>query len=68
MSDLFQLELTGRQCELLLRGLRFVRSSRMLEIREISDPIAEERRSELSEIRHLVELLDKKAGQATSVA
>ncbi len=67
MSDLFHLELTDRQRDLLLRGLRFVRSSRMLEIREIPDGIAEERRDELSEIRHLVELLDHKANKATPV-
>ena len=68
MNDLLQLELTDRQRELLLRGLRFVRSSRMLEIREIPDAIADERRSELSEIRQLVELLDLKTGKATPVA
>ena len=37
MSDLIHLELNDRQRELLLRGLRYVRSSRMLEIREIPD-------------------------------
>jgi hypothetical protein len=67
MSDMFQLELTDRQRELLLRGLRFVRSSRMLEIRESPDTIAEERKDELSEIRHLVELLDLKTGRAAHV-
>lgn len=61
MSDLVRLELTDRQRELLLRGLRYVRSSRMLEIRDNPDTTAEERRSELSEIRHLVEMLDHKA-------
>jgi hypothetical protein len=61
MSDLIRLELTDRQRELLLRGLRYVRSSRMLEIREVPDTIAEERKSELSEIRNLVEMLDHKA-------
>ena len=55
-----QLELSDRQRELLLRGLRFVRSSRMLEIREVPDKIAEERQTELNEIRCLVELLDQK--------
>jgi hypothetical protein len=61
MSELVHLELTNRQRELLLRGLRYVRSSRMLEIRDNPDTIAEERRSELNEIRHLVEMLDHKA-------
>ncbi len=67
-SVAFHLELTDRQRELLLRGLRFVRSSRMLEIREIPDTSAEERKTELSEIRHLVELLDQKAGSVTPVS
>ena len=64
MSDLIHLELTARQRELLLRGLRYVRSSRMLEIREIPDTIAEERASELTEIGQLVAMLDRKAGAA----
>lgn len=61
MSDSVHLELTERQRELLLRGLRYVRSSRMLEIRDTPDAAADERKSELSEIRHLVEMLDQKA-------
>ena len=67
MNDPLHLELTNRQRELLLRGLRYVRSSRMLEIRETPDTIAEERRSELNEIRHLVEMLDQKTGKAATV-
>lgn len=59
MSDLLQLELTDRQRELLLRGLRYVRSSRMLEIRESSDITDEQRKIELGELRHLTEMLDK---------
>ena len=67
MSVPLPLNLTDRQRELLLRGLRFVRSSRMLEIRDTPDLAEEERRTELSEIRHLVELLDQKAAKATPV-
>ena len=67
MSDLLQLELTNRQRDLILRGLRFVRSSRMLEIREVPDTIAEERSTELGEIRDLVQLLDRKASASASV-
>jgi hypothetical protein len=66
MSDALHLELTNRQRELLLRGLRYVRSSRMLEIRDTPDTIAEERQSELNEIRHLVEMLDHKAGSVSA--
>ena len=64
MSDLLQLELTDRQRELLLRGLRFVRSSRMLEIRDSSDITDDERKDELGELRELSEML----GQNTAAA
>ena len=67
MSEPIHLELTDRQRELLLRGLRYVRSSRMLEIRDNPDTIAEERAEELSEIRNLVTMLDQKSGAAASV-
>ncbi len=61
MSELTHLELNDRQRELLLRGLRYVRSSRMLEIRETPDKDAEERSNELTEIRHLVAMLEPSA-------
>ncbi|MEI8017682.1 MAG: hypothetical protein WCH39_05735 [Schlesneria sp.] len=61
MSELTHLELNDRQRELLLRGLRYVRSSRMLEIRETPDKDAEERTNELTEIRHLVAMLEPSA-------
>jgi hypothetical protein len=64
MSDLLHLELTDRQRELLLRGLRFVRSSRMLEIRDSSDITDDERKVELGELRELSDLL----GQSAAVA
>lgn len=64
MSDLLQLELTDRQRELLLRGLRFVRSSRMLEIRESSDITDDQRKGELGELRQLVEMLGKESGKS----
>lgn len=57
MNDLLHLELTDRQRELLLRGLRFVRSSRMLEIRDSSDITDDERKDELGELRQLSEML-----------
>ncbi len=67
MSELTHLELSDRQRELLLRGLRYVRSSRMLEIRDTPDASAEERTNELAEIRHLVAMLDQKAGATAAV-
>ena len=57
MNDLLHLELTDRQRELLLRGLRFVRSSRMLEIRDSSDLTDDQRKDELGELRQLSEML-----------
>jgi hypothetical protein len=67
MSDLLQLELTDRQRELLLRGLRFVRSSRMLEIRDTAEITDDQRRDELGEIRQLAEMLGKDAGKPARV-
>ena len=64
MSDNLHLELTDRQRELLLRGLRFVRSSRMLEIRDSSDLTDDQRKDELGELRQLSEML----GQNTATA
>ena len=57
MNDLLHLELTDRQRELLLRGLRFVRSSRMLEIRDSSDLTDDQRKDELGELRQLSDML-----------
>ena len=64
MNDLLHLELTERQRELLLRGLSFVRSSRMLEIRDSSDITDDQRKDELGELRQLSEML----GQNTAAA
>ena len=68
MSETINVELSERQRELLLKGLRYVRSSRMLEFRESPDEAADERKSELSEIRQLVELLDVKATRRSEPA
>lgn len=67
MSEL-HVNLNDRQRELLLRGLRFVRSSRMLEFRDVSDLTDDQRRDELGEIRRLYELLDKKSRAAEPAA
>lgn len=62
MNESLHVELNERQRDLLLRGLRFVRSSRMLEFRETSESSEEkeERGDELVQIRQLCELLDRK--------
>lgn len=57
MNSLMHVELSDRQRELLLRGLRFVRSSRMLEFRDSSDLNDDQRRDELQQIRQLADLL-----------
>ncbi|MEK6262452.1 MAG: hypothetical protein AABP62_27960 [Planctomycetota bacterium] len=64
MSDNLHLELTDRQRELLLRGLRFVRSSRMLEIRDSSDITDDQRKDELGELRQLSEMLGQNTAKA----
>ena len=64
MNDLLHLELTDRQRELLLRGLRFVRSSRMLEIRDSSDLTDDQRKDELGELRQLSEMLGLNTAKA----
>lgn len=58
MNESLQIHLTSRQCELLQRGLRFVRSSRMLEFRDSSDMTDEERKQELAEIRELQNMIE----------
>ena len=64
MNDLLHLELTDRQRELLLRGLRFVRSSRMLEIRDSSDLTDDQRKDELGELRQLSDMLGQSDAKA----
>lgn len=68
MSEKLNVELNDRQRELLLRGLRFVRSSRMLEFRDSSDITEDDRKVELSEIRQLVEMLDVKTRRSEPAA
>ena len=68
MNAQLQLELNDRQRELLLRGLRYVRSSRMLEFRELSEITEDQRRDELGEIRRLSDLLDTKRRRAEPAA
>lgn len=60
-----QIELNDRQRDLLLRGLRFVRSSRMLGFRETQDISEEERQEELREIAALRQLLEADSQPAT---
>lgn len=69
MNETMTLPLNSRQRDLLVRGLRFVRSSRMLEFRDSSDITEEERRDELQIVRELMELLDpRKAPSKAAVS
>ena len=68
MSEPLQLELNDLQREILLRGLRFVRSSRMMEFRELPDATADERREELGQIRQLCDMLDRTARKGEPAA
>lgn len=68
MSESLQIELNDRQRDLLLRGLRYVRSSRMLEFREMAEITEDERRDELGQIRQLCDLLDRKARKGEPAA
>ena len=57
MSDTLTVGLTDKQRELLLRGLKYVRSSVMLEIREPSTDDEDQRRGQLRDIATLTEQL-----------
>ena len=58
MSETLNVELTEQQQELLLKGLRYIRSSVLLEIREPSPEVEEDRRVRLQEITSLVDQLN----------
>lgn len=64
MSETLQIELTRDERELLLRGLRYVRSSIMLADRE---PTLENQQQRREEVRQVEELVDHLNG-ATSAA
>lgn len=57
-------ELTPQQRELVLEGLRFVRSARRYEFREASEPADPRRDNDLRTIAELVTQLDPAAGSA----
>jgi hypothetical protein len=69
MSETLTVGLTKQQRELLLRGLRFVRSAVMLEVREPSVEVDADRAAQVREIGRLVEQLEgsRPAGAAARV-
>ena len=58
MNEHVTLELTPHQRELVLEGLRYIRSSRRFEFREPSAPRDERRESDLRTIAELMGQLD----------
>jgi hypothetical protein len=69
MSETLNVGLTKQQREILLRGLRFVRSAVMLEVREPSTEVDADRAAQVREIGRLVEQLEgsRPAGAAARV-
>lgn len=60
MTETITLEVTKEQKEILLRGLRFVRSSAMLNMNDLPTPESEEeRRSEIRQVTELTEHLSR---------
>jgi hypothetical protein len=70
MSETLTVGLTTQQRELLLRGLRFVRSAVMLEVREPSPEVDADRATQVHEIGRLVDQLEgsRPAGAAARVS
>lgn len=58
MSVSLNVEITDGQRNLLLRGLRYVQRSALLEMKEPAPAVDPERESQLEEIRELVEHLN----------
>jgi hypothetical protein len=59
MSECVNLELTKEQREMLLDGLKFVRSARALDVRNPQPGDDPTRKAELSEVDELMGLLEK---------
>lgn len=59
MSETLTVGLTKQQRDLLLRGLRYVRSSVLLEPRDPSDEVASDRHKQLHEIGEVVSALTR---------
>ncbi|MCC7420514.1 MAG: hypothetical protein IT428_09545 [Planctomycetaceae bacterium] len=57
MSETLTIGLTKQQRDLLLRGLRYVRSSVLLEPRDPSEEVDSDRRNQLREIGEVVSAL-----------
>jgi hypothetical protein len=69
MSEAMSVGLTEQQREILLRGLRFVRSAVALDVHDSTPELDVERSTKLREIRQLAEYLEgvRPAGTAARV-
>jgi hypothetical protein len=69
MSEALTVGLTSDQRDLLLRGLRYVRSSVALEMREPTPEVDADRKARMQEIAQLAERLEgaRPAGATTRV-
>ncbi len=54
MSETVIVKFTDEQCEILLQGLRYVRSSLMLDVRDPTPELDRERKNKLQTIASLV--------------
>jgi hypothetical protein len=68
MSEHVTLELTQQQRELVLEGLRYIRSARRYAFREPSDGRDERRESDLRTITELMGQLDPEAAPGARVS
>ena len=66
MSNTVSVALSEQQCEILLRGLRYVRSSLIFDVRDPDEKLDPERASELKEIAALSDQLSSRATRETS--
>jgi len=62
MSENVTVELNQQQRDLVLEGLRYIRSSRRFEFREPSEPRNDRRETDLRTIAELMGQLDPSAG------
>ncbi|MCA9038831.1 MAG: hypothetical protein KDA65_00650 [Planctomycetaceae bacterium] len=59
MSESLSVNLTKPQLDVLMRGLRYVRSSYLMEPEEPSDQVLANRQAKLSELAELKDYLEK---------
>ncbi len=66
MSESMTVELTEKQRDLVLRGLRYVRNSIMLEVRDPSPEFIQDRERRLQEVHELITRLETAKTNSTA--